>query len=53
MPKVKTFKTKFSIQKIRKKKTLEEITILINTLHGKQDHTFTKIYNITEKQQEF
>ena len=44
MPKVKTFKTNFSIQKIRKRKPLKQITILINTFHGKQDHTFTKIY---------
>ena len=43
MLKVKTFKTNFSIQKLEKA-TPKKITILINTFHGKQDHTFTKIY---------
>ena len=44
MPKVKTLKTSFSIQKIRKTNHYREITMLINIFHGKQHHTFTKIY---------
>ena len=47
MPKVKIFKTNFSIQKTEKE-TLKEITMLINTFHGIEDHTFTityKFYN--------
>ena len=42
MPKGKIFKTNFSIQKLEKE-TLKEKTMLIN-FHGKEDHTFTKIY---------
>ena len=43
MSKVKTFKTIFQYKKLEKE-TLKEITMLINTFHGKQDHSFTKIY---------
>ena len=38
--------TNFSIQN-SEKEILKEIAMPINTFHGKQDHTFTKIYKFS------
>ena len=45
MPKVTKVKTNVSTQK-SEKGTLNEIRMLLNTFHGKQGHTFTKIYKL-------
>lgn len=45
MPKATKFKTSFSTQK-SEKGILNELKMILSALDGRQDHNFTKIYNL-------